>query len=50
MEAKLIPKKQIIDERGKIMQMMRNDDENFTKFGENILSYSHKYSKSLAFT
>ena len=25
---KIIPKKQIIDERGKIMHMLRNDDEN----------------------
>ena len=31
---KIIPKKQIIDERGKIMHMIRNDDEHFTKFGE----------------
>lgn len=38
---KIIPKKQIIDERGKIMHMMRNDDENFVKFGEIYFSYSH---------
>ncbi len=38
---KIIPKKQIIDERGKIMHMVRNDDENFTKFGEIYFSYSH---------
>jgi len=38
---RIIPKKQIIDERGKIMHMMRNDDENFTKFGEIYFSYSH---------
>ena len=38
---KIIPKKQIIDERGKIMHMIRNDDENFTKFGEIYFSYSH---------
>jgi len=38
---KIIPKKQIIDERGKIMHMMRNDDPNFTKFGEVYFSYSH---------
>ena len=38
---KIIPKKQIIDERGKIMHMMRNDDPNFTKFGEIYFSYSH---------
>ena len=38
---KIIKKKQIIDERGKIMHMMRNDDPNFTKFGEVYFSYSH---------
>lgn len=38
---RIIPKKQIIDKRGKIMHMMRNDDENFTKFGEIYFSYSH---------
>ena len=38
---KIIKKKQIIDERGKIMHMMRNDDLNFTKFGEIYFSYSH---------
>ena len=38
---KIIPKKQIIDERGKIMHMMRNDDENFTKFGEVYFSYAN---------
>lgn len=38
---KIIPKKQIIDERGKIMHMIRNDDPNFTKFGEVYFSYSH---------
>lgn len=38
---KIISKKQIIDERGKIMHMMRNDDPNFTKFGEVYFSYSH---------
>ena len=37
----IIPKKQIIDARGKIMHMMRNDDANFTKFGEIYFSYSH---------
>lgn len=34
-------KKQIFDERGKIMHMMRNDDPNFTKFGEIYFSYTH---------
>ena len=38
---KIIPKKQIIDERGKIMHMMRNDDVHFTKFGEIYFSYTH---------
>jgi dTDP-4-dehydrorhamnose 3,5-epimerase len=31
---KIIPLKQINDERGKIMHVMRNDSEFFTKFGE----------------
>ncbi|MFH2106768.1 MAG: dTDP-4-dehydrorhamnose 3,5-epimerase family protein [Candidatus Micrarchaeota archaeon] len=30
----VIPLKQICDERGKIMQMMRSDSPNFEKFGE----------------
>jgi dTDP-4-dehydrorhamnose 3,5-epimerase len=38
---KIIPKKQIIDERGKIMRMVRNDDEHFTKFGEIYFSYTN---------
>ena len=38
---KIIPKKQIIDERGKIMHMIRNDDEHFTKFGEVYFSYAN---------
>lgn len=38
---KISPKKQIIDERGKIMHMIRNDDINFYKFGEIYFSYSH---------
>ena len=38
---RIIPKKQIIDERGKIMHMMRNNDANFTKFGEVYFSYSN---------
>ena len=41
MEVKIIPKKQIIDERGKIMHMLRNDDKNFSKFGEIYFSYTH---------
>ena len=39
---KIIPKKQIIDERGKIMHMIRNDDEHFTKFGEVYFSYANQ--------
>ena len=31
---KIFPKKQIIDERGKIMHMMRNDSSVFKTFGE----------------
>ena len=38
---KILPKKQIFDERGKIMHMVRNDDPNFTKFGEIYFSYTH---------
>ena len=38
---KIIPKKQIIDERGKIMHMLRSDDEHFKKFGEIYFSFTH---------
>ena len=31
---KIIPLKQIADERGKVMHMLRNDDEGFEQFGE----------------
>jgi dTDP-4-dehydrorhamnose 3,5-epimerase len=31
---KIVPLKQILDERGKIMHMLRNDDEHFAGFGE----------------
>ena len=31
---KIIKKNQIIDDRGSVMHMLRNDDENFKKFGE----------------
>ena len=37
---KIIPKKQISDSRGKVMHMMRSDDNHFTKFGEIYFSYS----------
>jgi len=33
------PLKQILDERGKIMHMLRNDDEYFEKFGEIYFSF-----------
>lgn len=32
---------QIFDERGKVMHMMRNDQEIFNKFGEIYFSYTH---------
>jgi dTDP-4-dehydrorhamnose 3,5-epimerase len=33
------PLKQILDERGKIMHMLRNDDPHFEKFGEIYFSF-----------
>ena len=30
----ILKKNQIIDDRGKVMHMLRNDDKNFEKFGE----------------
>ena len=33
-DVKITPLKQIVDERGKIMHMMRNDSELYEKFGE----------------
>jgi dTDP-4-dehydrorhamnose 3,5-epimerase len=36
---KLIEKKVISDDRGKILHMLRNDDKNFKKFGEIYFSY-----------
>ncbi len=38
---KITPLKQIIDERGKVMLMMRNDDAYFKKFGEIYFSCTH---------
>ena len=38
---KIIPLKQIIDERGKVMLMMRNDDAYFENFGEIYFSCTH---------
>ena len=37
----VIPLKQIVDERGKIMHMLRSDVENFTGFGEIYFSCVH---------
>ena len=41
---KTAPLKQIEDDRGKVMHMLRNDSNNFTKFGEIYFStvYSNK--------
>ena len=36
---KITPLKQIEDERGKVMHMLRNDSKNFSKFGEIYFSY-----------
>jgi dTDP-4-dehydrorhamnose 3,5-epimerase len=38
---KINKKKQFIDERGKIMRMLRVDDEEFSKFGEIYFSYTY---------
>ena len=38
---KITPLRQIIDERGKVMLMMRNDDDSFSKFGEIYFSCTH---------
>ena len=38
---KITPLKQIIDERGKVMLMMRNDDRFYKKFGEIYFSCTH---------
>ena len=38
---KVNKKKQFIDERGKIMRMLRVDDEEFSKFGEIYFSYTY---------
>ena len=38
---KIIPLKQIEDERGKVMHMIRNDSKNFSKFGEIYFSTVH---------
>lgn len=37
----LTPLKQIFDERGKVMNMLREDSPIFTKFGEIYFSYTH---------
>ena len=36
---KVIKKNQIIDDRGKILHMLRSDDSNFKKFGEIYFSF-----------
>lgn len=36
------PLKQIIDERGKVMHMLRSDASHFIKFGEIYFSFVHK--------
>ncbi|AJY74193.1 dTDP-4-dehydrorhamnose 3,5-epimerase family protein [Paenibacillus beijingensis] len=38
---KVTPLKQIVDERGKIMQMLRADDPVFVNFGEIYFSFIH---------
>ena len=38
---KIIKKNQFIDERGKIMRMLRADDKEFVKFGEIYFSYTY---------
>tara|TARA_Y100000591_G_C21731673_1_gene644463 strand:+ start:285 stop:734 length:450 start_codon:yes stop_codon:yes gene_type:complete len=38
---KITKKKQFIDERGKIMRMLRVDDEEFIKFGEIYFSFTY---------
>ena len=38
---KIIKKKQFIDERGKIMRMLRVDDEEFVRFGEIYFSFTY---------
>ena len=38
---KITPLKQIEDERGKVMHMLRNDSKNFIKFGEIYFSTIH---------
>ena len=41
---KITPLKQIEDERGKVMHMLRNDSKNFTKFGEIYFSFTNPNS------
>lgn len=38
---RLVPLKQILDERGKIMHMLRSDDPHFEEFGEIYFSFVH---------
>ena len=41
----ITPLKQVVDERGKVMQMLRNDSERFNKFGE--VYFSSIYPKKI---
>ena len=38
---KITPLRQMLDERGKIMHMLRNDDPHFERFGEIYFSFIH---------
>jgi dTDP-4-dehydrorhamnose 3,5-epimerase len=40
-DVKIIPLKQIIDERGKVMHMLKSTDKHFTSFGEIYFSMIH---------
>jgi dTDP-4-dehydrorhamnose 3,5-epimerase len=39
---KITPLRQILDERGKIMHMLRSDDPHFLQFGEIYFSFIHQ--------
>ena len=45
-----IIQKQIFDERGKIMHMLRADDDNFKKFGEIYFSVTYPNVVKATFT
>ena len=46
---KITKLKQIFDERGKVMHMLRNDSEIFQKFGEIYFFYDHIFHLCLNF-